>query len=117
MSTVEQIARICHEVNAAYCRGLGDDTQPSWDNAPDWQKTSCMNGVRAIQKNPNQTPEMSHESWLKEKEATGWKYGPVKDPEKKEHPCFVPYDRLPAGQRAKDELFIAVVKACVWSPE
>ena len=31
-------------------------------------------------------------------EADGWKYGPVKDPEKKEHPCFVPYDDLPPSR-------------------
>lgn len=41
--------------------------------------------------------------------AAGWKYGPVKDPERKEHPCFVPYDGLPPEQRAKDYLFRAVV--------
>jgi hypothetical protein len=41
----------------------------------------------------------------------GWKYGPVKDPEKKEHPCFVPYDRLPTEQKAKDYIFGAVVKS------
>ena len=31
------IAMLCHSINAAYCRSLGDDTQPSWDDAPDWQ--------------------------------------------------------------------------------
>lgn len=39
------------------------------------------------------------------------KFGPVKDPERKEHPCFVPYDQLPAAQRAKDHIFNAVVRA------
>jgi hypothetical protein len=48
---------------------------------------------------------------MADKEADGWKHGPVKDPEKKEHPCMVPYGQLPAEQRAKDYLFIAVVKA------
>lgn len=57
------------------------------------------------------TPEQSHESWLAEKRAAGWKYGPVKDAGKKEHPCFVPYAELPAAQRVKDEIFVAVAKA------
>jgi hypothetical protein len=35
----------------------------------------------------------------------------VKDAEKKEHPCFRPYDELPAEQKIKDALFIAVVHA------
>lgn len=55
-------------------------------------------------------PEQSHESWLKEKADTGWKYGPVKDPEKKEHPCFVPYSELSEAQKKKDEIFVGVVR-------
>jgi hypothetical protein len=49
-------------------------------------------------------------SWLAEKTKTGWKYGPEKDPEKKEHPCFVPYDQLPAEQKMKDHIFLAIVQ-------
>jgi hypothetical protein len=46
---------------------------------------------------------------MQEKKAAGWIYGPVKDPEKKEHPCIVPYDQLPIEQRTKDYLFKAIV--------
>ena len=42
----EDIARICHEANAAYCLSLGDTSQTDWDNAPDWQKKSAINGVK-----------------------------------------------------------------------
>ena len=105
---VEACARAAHEVNRAYCLALGDESQPPWDTAPDWQKSSARNGVAgALDGN---TPEQSHESWLKEKAETGWKYGPVKDPEKKEHPCFVPYSELPASQQAKDHLFTSTVR-------
>lgn len=102
-------ARAAHEVNRAYCLALGDDSQPPWEQAPDWQRTSAMNGVEGALKGA--TPEQSHESWLAEKAATGWKYGLVKDPEKKEHPCFVPYTKLPELQRKKDELFVLTVRA------
>ena len=105
---IEACARAAHEVNRAYCLALGDMSQPSWETAPDWQKTSAMNGVSgALSGN---TPEQSHESWLAEKKATGWKYGAVKDPEKKEHPCFVPYSELPTAQQAKDHLFTSTVR-------
>jgi hypothetical protein len=57
------------------------------------------------------TPKQSHESWLKEKKETGWKYGPIKDPEKKEHPCMVAYDKLPSEQKAKDYLYLTTVRA------
>ena len=108
---VEKIAELCHEVNRLYCRALGDDTQLAWEEAPDWQRRSAMNGVRHAMNNPDSKPSDSHESWLAEKEVAGWKYGPVKDPDKKEHPCFVPYDELPLEQRRKDALFLAVVRA------
>ena len=109
--TAEQIARVCHEVNRAYCQSLGDHSQLAWEDAPAWQRESAVHGVVAILANPETTPEQSHLGWLREKAAAGWRYGPVKDAEKKEHPCFVPYGELPAEQRAKDYLFGAVVRA------
>lgn len=102
-------ARAAHEVNRAYCIALGDGSQPSWEEAPDWQRSSALQGVTGALNGA--TPEQSHESWLAEKYATGWKYGPVKDPEKKEHPCFVPYAELPPEQRQKDLLFVTTVRA------
>jgi hypothetical protein len=70
-----------------------------------------VKGAEMIAANPSTTPEQSHEGWLTEKEATGWKYGPVKNPETKEHPCFVPYGELPENQRLKDEMFGLIVRA------
>lgn len=104
----EQVAKVCHNVNKAYCESIGDTSQPSWEDAPQWQKDSAMNGVDFHMKN-NVTPEESHVNWWREKEDNGWKYGHIKDPEKKTHPCMVPYSQLPKEQRAKDYLFKAVV--------
>ena len=56
-----------------------------------------------------EAPEIAEQLALKEKEADGWKYGAVKNPETKEHPCYVPYEQLPAEQQKKDALFIAIV--------
>lgn len=106
---VNEIARTAHEINRAYCLAIGDNSQPSWDDAPDWQKTSAINGVSFHIANPGAEPEHSHIEWLKEKEATGWKYGPVKDAEKKEHPSFLPYADLPQTEKVKDYLFRAVI--------
>ena len=108
---VESIARVCHEINRAYCQALGDDSQLRWEDAPAWQKESAVNGVNFHLANPGASTDRSHNEWLREKDAAGWKYGPVKDVDKKEHPCFVPYDELPVEQKAKDFLFRAVVEA------
>ena len=106
---VEQIAKVCHETNRAYCETIGDNSQPKWEDAPEWQRQSAINGVSYHLETPNAKPEDSHNSWLKEKELDGWKFGLVKDPEKKEHPCYIPYEQLPEEQKKKDSLFIAIV--------
>jgi hypothetical protein len=106
---IEACARAAHEVNRAYCIALGDLSQAAWDAAPTWQKESSYQGVEKAREDA--TPEQIHNSWLAEKIATGWKYGEVKDPDKKEHPCLVPYADLPEAQRAKDDLFLSTVRA------
>lgn len=109
--TVEAIARVCHEANRAYCQTLGDDSQAPWDSAPEWQRESSRNGVVFHLENLDASASASHENWLRVKERDGWKYGPVKDVERKEHPCCVPFDQLPVEQRRKDYLFRAIVHA------
>jgi hypothetical protein len=112
---VEQAAKVCHEANRAYCETIGDSSQPRWEDAPAWQKSSAIDGVHfhlaALARGEKPNPEASHLNWLKEKTAEGWKYGIVKSPERKEHPCFLPYNQLPLELRAKDYIFCAVVEA------
>lgn len=103
-------ARAAHEVNRAYCRGLGDYSQRAWGDAPLWQVNSAIAGVRMIAANPSTTPRESHEAWLALKLSEGWAYGATKDPEARLHPCCVPYDELPPEQRTKDVLFGATVR-------
>ncbi len=111
ISLVERAARASHMANKLYCESLGDTSQLNWDAAPDWQKNSARMGVRAIMENPDMTPEESHLSWLSQKWADGWVYGPVKDPETKEHPCMVSYSELPEDQRRKGEIFGTIVRS------
>ena len=111
MLTIEQAAEVCHEANRAFCRQLGDDSQSPWTDAPEWQRTSAMNGVRFHLAHPDAPASASHDEWMREKLATGWQHGPVKSEAKKEHPCIVPFEDLPPEQKAKDFLFKAVIHA------
>jgi hypothetical protein len=106
---IEAAARAAHEANRAWCFANGDASQAPWDDAPDWQRASAVIGVEGVI--AGNGPRESHACWLDEKRRTGWKYGPVKDPEKKEHPCFVPYEMLPPEQKAKDAIFVATVRS------
>ena len=109
---IEMIAEMCHEANRVMCNHNDEDyIQESWAFCPQWQKDSAIVGVRQILEGVAVTPRDSHESWLKQKVADGWVYGPVKDIEKKEHPCMVQYDKLPPVQRMKDWVFNGIVKS------
>lgn len=114
--TEEQIlaaAKAAHECNRAFCVAIGDNSQVPWEWAEEWQRTSAVNGVRGVIKGDG--PFESHTSWCNEKYATGWKHGPVKDASKKEHPCLVPYNDLPYEQKAKDDVYVTVVKSVLSS--
>ena len=110
----EKIAKICHDANKSYCESIGDNSQPSWENAPDWQKQSEIKGVNYLLKNPYSDPSSSHSCWLEEKISEGWKFGEIKDIEKKEHPAILMYDALPPEQQAKNCLFFAIAKSLLF---
>jgi hypothetical protein len=107
---LDRIARVCHEVNRAYCQALGDNSQAAWEEAPEWQRVSARMGVD-LHLSGNFGPEASHIAWMRQKQEEGWVYGPVKDPELKQHPCMLPFDELPPEQQAKDFIFRAIVHA------
>jgi len=108
---VARIARVTHEANRLWCLYNGDDSQPTWEESPQWQKESAFAGVRFHAFNPDATGEASHSEWLRHKEAEGWVYGEVKDEEAKTHPCIVAYDDLPKEEKFKDDLFRTIVDA------
>lgn len=109
---IDLTAKICHEVNRAFCASIGDTSQKPWEEAPQWQRDSTFDQVAAHIRG-ELSPEQSHEQWSSNKLASGWTYGPVKDETKKEHPCLVPYSDLPQEQKTKDFLIVAVCRAAL----
>lgn len=106
-NVLETVAMALHEVNRAYCKVmLGDDSQKHWEDAPEWQKQSAHEGVMGLL--VGKSPAESHEGWLAHKLRDGWKFGPVKDEARKEHPCMMPYNELPPAQQRKDAFFVGV---------
>lgn len=108
---VMHIASVCHEANKAWCEAHGDFSQKSWSEAETWQIVSAEKGVEFALENPDAGSNAQHEAWMADKIKDGWVYGKVKDPEKKTHPCIVPFEDLPVFQQKKDKLFKAIVEA------
>lgn len=105
---IESCARLAHEANRIYCEVVGDPVSLSWTECSEEMRTSARQGVDGALR--GDTPEMSHQSWLKFKADNGWTYGPVKDEVAKRHPCMVDYAMLPTHQKAKDRLYLGVVR-------
>ena len=109
---IETAARAAHEVNRVYCRQvMDDDSHLPWKDTPEDIRRSAFSGVQGIADAPTLLPADSHEAWLDYKRAEGWVYDEVKSFADKTHPCMVPYDQLPPGQRFKDAIFGIVVRA------
>jgi hypothetical protein len=46
--------------------------------------------------------ELEHERWAEERQASGWRYAPVRDDEAKHHDLMVEWSKLTEEQRDKD---------------
>lgn len=69
---VVELARKCHEINKRWCELHGDTSQVSWEDAPQWQRDSCVDGVQFRLENPGAPVSASHDNWLKHKRLDGW---------------------------------------------
>lgn len=107
---VLKIAEQAHEANRAYCAEQGDTSQVAWAEASQAIRDSAIRGVQAIKDGKVFNSKDSHDRWMEGKIAEGWTLGAVKDEAAKTHPSLVPYDQLPEGERAKDDIFVNTVK-------
>jgi hypothetical protein len=46
----------------------------------------------------------THENWSKERINQGWRWGPERNDIKKEHPCLIPYEKLPESEKEHDRI-------------
>ena len=49
-----------------------------------------------------QLAEITHDNWLRQRLADGWRHGQSRNDLLKEHPCIVPYDDLPESEKEYD---------------
>lgn len=109
-------AETAHEVNRAYCRAIGDTTdRPAWADLDDEARfagVECVVRCAAmVTLDKDMTAESQHKAWCTARRMAGWTHGEKIDRALKTHPCLVDYENLPAAERVKDNLFIAVVRS------
>lgn len=107
------IARSVHEANRSWCIRNRESFIPNhWDECSAEQQCSILNGVifQLERVREPSDPSASHRNWMKFKLLAGWKYGEVKDEEKKTHPCLVSFEELPKESQFKDALFESLVR-------
>ena len=44
----------------------------------------------------------THENWAAGRMSQGWTWGPMRDDEKKHHPCLIPYEELSEEEKEYD---------------
>lgn len=111
------IAQVCHEANRTLQiiqNDMGIPVSEPWETLDHETRESAVTGVEDILNGTVITPVQSHENWMKFKADHGWVFGIIKDDVRKQHPCMVPYEELPADQKIKDALFFAIVRALGW---
>jgi class 3 adenylate cyclase/tetratricopeptide (TPR) repeat protein len=59
-----------------------------------------------------QLSEITHDNWLKQRLADGWRHGQSRNDLLKEHPCIVAYDELPESEKEYDrKISLGVIQA------
>lgn len=100
---------MAHAAGVSFCQVLGERRVTPWEELPRPEQDVVVAMVRGAR--CGATPRGLHDTWYEVRLGAGWVWGPAADPEAKQHPSLMPYDRLPESQKDKDWLFLMVVSA------
>ena len=64
--------------------------------------TSGVHLTRDIDEIVEKLAKNTHENWAYMRMSHGWRYGPGRNDESKEHPCLVPFEKLSEAEKEYD---------------
>lgn len=107
----EVIARSVHNLNASIKADHEQEIEFWHELHPDaWQRADTFRQINLLRDNPDMTAQEEHVRWLSARLEDGWQYGAVRNPDKKESPLLVPWEKLPFVNRALSESGFSVIR-------
>jgi hypothetical protein len=105
----EDVAVVVHDAQVGLSKAQHSAPPTGWHLLTEVQRRAAVDSVRLAR--CGATPKGIHDAWREALLADGWRWGAVKDPVARIHPCLVPWERLSKAEQDKDILFIMVVTA------
>ena len=97
--TVRGIASVCQETLKAYTRAVGLHHESAWSLVIPEDRVFADRLIGTLLDHPAWMPYQIHNEWCDRMEASGWKYGPEKNTEKRTHPLLVEWSELTKQQQ------------------
>jgi hypothetical protein len=108
--TDEQMAGEVHEaIRGLQIIHLDPTASAIWALSHPQLQLVSLRGVRRVRATPGITAREHHEGWVDDMAELGWRYGPVRDPDLREHPNLVPYGQLRPEEQHKDAAALLLV--------
>lgn len=110
LKLISRLAQAVSEANSVYRQYATNEPGRPWMTMTNDEQRELVLAVGRTLELRTDTPEACHVEWMKVREAEGWKYGEVLNPEAKESPYMMPWDQLIPEGKAKAELYLAILK-------
>lgn len=110
---ITQVAKTAHAVHLAYCKTMGLETQPVWEELTEEHKDTIISSVKQILDGDIKTVEESHDNFVKFKKSSGWVYGKEYSRKLKTSPRICEFVEMGMNDTVKEVLFFECVKSFV----
>lgn len=109
-TSLEQIAKTCHEAHNQICKNHGQAIIP-WESKSEAHHETVKNSVKKIINGIIKSPEEAHMNFKFKKRKDGWTYGEEYSTKEKTNPRLCNFSGLPEAERQKEEMFFAVARS------